>query len=171
MAQMTGGQALARSLYREGVRVMFGLPGVQMYGIMAALREEPGIRFIVTRHEQATGYMADGYARAGGEGGFGTALVVPGPGLLNASAALSTAYSASSPVLMVSGQVQRDFIGSDVGMLHEVNDQLEAIKPITKFQRRVLQIGDIPRAVHDAVLAMKTGRPRPVEIEIPPETL
>ena len=98
MAQMTGGEALAKSLYREGVRVMFGLPGIQMYGIMSALRDEPGIRFITTRHEQATGYMADGYARAGGEGGFGTALVVPGPGLLNAAGALSTAYSASSPV-------------------------------------------------------------------------
>jgi acetolactate synthase-1/2/3 large subunit len=171
MAQMTGGEALAKSLYREGVRVMFGLPGIQMYGIMSALRDEPGIRFITTRHEQATGYMADGYARAGGEGGFGTALVVPGPGLLNAAGALSTAYSASSPVLMISGQVQRDYIGSDVGMLHEVNDQMEAIKPITKFQRRALQVGDIPQAVHDAVLAMKTGRPRPVEIEIPPETL
>jgi acetolactate synthase-1/2/3 large subunit len=150
---------------------MFGLPGIQMYGIMAALRDEPGIRFITTRHEQATGYMADGYARAGGEGGFGTALVVPGPGLFNAAGALSTAYSASSPVLMVSGQVQRDFIGSDVGMLHEINDQMEAIKPVTKYQRRALQVGDIPQAVHDAVLAMKTGRPRPVEIEIPPETL
>ncbi|MBT4515423.1 MAG: thiamine pyrophosphate-binding protein, partial [Chloroflexi bacterium] len=171
MAQMTGGEALAKSLYREGVRVMFGLPGIQMYGIMSALRDEPGIRFITTRHEQATGYMADGYARAGGEGGFGTALVVPGPGLFNAAGALSTAYSTSSPVLMVSGQVQRDFIGSDVGMLHEVNDQMEAIKPVTKFQRRALQVGDIPQAVHDAVLAMKTGRPRPVEIEIPPETL
>jgi len=171
MAQMTGGEALAKSLYREGVRVMFGLPGIQMYGIMAALRDEPGIRFITTRHEQATGYMADGYARAGGEGGFGTALVVPGPGLFNAAGALSTAYSASSPVLMVSGQVQRNFIGSDVGMLHEINDQMEAIKPVTKYQRRALQVGDIPQAVHDAVLAMKTGRPRPVEIEIPPETL
>jgi len=168
---MTGGEALAKSLYREGVRVMFGLPGIQMYGIMAALRDEPGIRFITTRHEQATGYMADGYARAGGEGGFGTALVVPGPGLFNAAGALSTAYSASSPVLMVSGQVQRNFIGSDVGMLHEINDQMEAIKPVTKYQRRALQVGDIPQAVHDAVLAMKTGRPRPVEIEIPPETL
>ncbi|MEE8362918.1 MAG: thiamine pyrophosphate-binding protein, partial [Dehalococcoidia bacterium] len=63
MPQMTGGEALAKSLYREGVRVIFGLPGIQMYGIMSALRDEPGIRFIVTRHEQATAYMADGYAR------------------------------------------------------------------------------------------------------------
>ena len=81
MARMTGGEALVASLYREGVRVVFGLPGVQLYGVMAALRDEPRIRFITTRHEQATSYMADGYARAGG--GIGTALVVPGPGLLN----------------------------------------------------------------------------------------
>ena len=69
MAVMTGGEALVQSLVREGVRVVFGLPGVQIYGVMAALRAEPGIRFIATRHEQATSYMADGYARAGGRSG------------------------------------------------------------------------------------------------------
>ena len=84
MPKMTGGQALAKSLYREGVRVIFGLPGVQLYHLLDGLYDEPGIRFITTRHEQATSYMADGYARAGG--GIGTALVVPGPGLQNASA-------------------------------------------------------------------------------------
>ena len=77
MAKMTGGQALVKSLYREGVRVVFGLPGVQLYHAMDAFYDEPGIRFITTRHEQATAYMADGYSRAGG--GIGTALVVPGP--------------------------------------------------------------------------------------------
>src|SRR5215216_3461692 len=102
MEWLTGGEALVQCLVREGVRVVFGLPGVQLYGVLAALRDEPRIRFISTRHEQATSYMADGYARAGG-GDFGTALVVPGPGLLNASAGLSTAYAASSPVLMISG--------------------------------------------------------------------
>src|SRR5213594_3626384 len=65
MARMTGGEALVKQLYREGVRVVFGLPGVQLYGAVAALRDEPSIRFVVTRHEQATSYMADGYARAG----------------------------------------------------------------------------------------------------------
>src|SRR5437867_1502872 len=73
MPRMTGGEALAKQLHREGVRVVFGLPGVQLYGAMAALRDEKDIRFILTRHEQATTYMADGYARAGG--GFGVALV------------------------------------------------------------------------------------------------
>src|SRR5918996_957784 len=134
MPKMTGGQALAKSLYREGVRVIFGLPGVQLYHLLDGLYDETGVRFITTRHEQATTYMADGYARAGGAGGFGTALVVPGPGLLNAAAGLSTEYSASSPVLMLCGQVPKRYLGRDVGVLHEVNDQMDAIAPVTKWR-------------------------------------
>jgi acetolactate synthase-1/2/3 large subunit len=166
---MTGGEALVRQLVREGVRVVFGVPGVQLYGVLAALRDEPAIRFITTRHEQATSYMADGYARAGGEPG--AALVVPGPGLLNATAGLSTAYSASSPVLMISGQIPKASIGKDIGLLHEVNDQLDAIKPVTKWQQRIHEIEDIPPTVREAVRQLKTGRPRPVEIELSPETM
>jgi acetolactate synthase I/II/III large subunit len=166
---MTGGEALVRSLYAEGVRAVFGLPGVQLYGVMAALRDEPRIRFVNTRHEQATSFMADGYARAGGT--IGTALVVPGPGLLNAMSGLSTAYSASSPVLMLSGQIPRDSIGRDIGLLHEVNDQLECIRPVTKWRRRVLQVAEVPAAVREAFVQLRSGRPRPVEIEMPPETM
>jgi acetolactate synthase-1/2/3 large subunit len=169
MARMTGGEALVKQLYREGTRVVFGLPGVQLYGVLAALRDEPGIRFIQTRHEQATSYMADGYARAGAT--FGTALVVPGPGLLNASAGLSTAYAASSPVLMIAGQVPKHQIGKNIGVLHEVNDQLDAIAPVTKWRRRVLEVADVARAAHEAVEQLRTGRPRPVELEMPPETM
>ncbi len=169
MARMTGGEALVRQLYREGTRVVFGLPGVQLYGVLAALRDEPGIRFIQTRHEQATSYMADGYARAGGT--FGTALVVPGPGLLNAAAGLSTAYAASSPVLMISGQIPKHQIGKNIGVLHEVNDQLEAIAPVTKWRKRVLEVAKVARAAHEAVEQLRTGRPRPVELEMPPETM
>ncbi|HAL49134.1 MAG TPA: thiamine pyrophosphate-binding protein [Dehalococcoidia bacterium] len=169
MAKMTGGQALAKSLYREGVRVIFGLPGVQLYHLMDGLYDETGIRFINTRHEQATAYMADGYARA--SGGIGTALVVPGPGLQNASAAIGTAYAASSPVFVVAGQVERDMIGVDRGVLHEINDQLDTIRPVTKWAHRILDPAEIPSAVHEAMHQLKTGRPRPVEIEIPPETL
>ena len=169
MARMTGGEVLVQSLYREGIRVVFGLPGVQLYGVMAALRDEPRIRFITTRHEQATSYMADGYARAGGD--VGTGLVVPGPGLLNSTAGLSTAYSASSPVLMLSGQIPREQIGKNVGLLHEVNDQQDCIAPITKWRRRVLQVAEIPAAVREAFTQLRTGRPRPVELEMPPETM
>ena len=169
MPTMTGGQALMRSLYLEGVRVIFGLPGVQLYHALDALNDVPGIRLITTRHEQATAYMADGYARA--SGGVGTALMVPGPGLLNASAAISTAYSASSPVLVVSGQIERDLIGADRGILHEVNDQQDCIRPITKYVRRMMTAEETPEAVHEAFRQLTTGRPRPVEIEMPPETM
>ena len=167
--RMTGGEALAKQLHREGVRVVFGLPGVQLYGAMAALREEKDIRFILTRHEQATTYMADGYARAGG--GIGVALVVPGPGVLNAGAGLSTAYSCSSPVFLVAGQVPKRYLGKDVGVLHEINEQLDVVKPVTKWRKRVLEVADIPAAVQEAFRQLKTGRPRPVHLEIPPDTL
>ena len=166
---MTGGQALARSLYLEGVRVIFGLPGVQLYHALDGLQGEPGIRFITTRHEQATAYMADGFTRAGG--GTGTAMMVPGPGLQNASAAIGTAYAASSPMLVVCGQIERDLIGRDRGILHEVNDQLDTIRPVTKWAQRILDPAEVPEAVHEAFHQLKTGRPRPVEIEIPPESL
>jgi acetolactate synthase I/II/III large subunit len=169
MAVMTGGEALVQSLVREGVRVVFGLPGVQIYGVMAALRAEPQIRFIATRHEQATSYMADGYARAGGR--VGTALVVPGPGLLNAAAGLCTAYAASSPVLMISGQIPKASIGKNIGLLHEVNDQLDCVAPITKWRRRILEVADVPPVVREAMRQLRTGRPRPVAIDLPPETM
>ncbi len=169
MPKMTGGEALAKSLYREGVRVIFGLPGVQLYHLLDGLAKEPGIRFINTRHEQATTYMADGYSRAGG--GIGTALIVPGPGLQNASAGIGTAYSASSPILVISGQIERDDINIERGMLHEIKGQIDTIKPVTKHQRLILDPTEIPEAVHEAFEQLQTGRPRPVEIEIPPETL
>src|SRR5882724_898947 len=167
--RMTGGEAHAEQLQREGVRVVFGLPGVQLYGAMAALRDEKDIRFILTRHEQATTYMADGYARAGG--GVGVALVVPGPGVLNAGAGLSTAYSCSSPVFLVAGQVPKRYLGKDVGVLHEINEQLDVVKPVTKWRKRVLEVSEIPAAVQEAFRQLKTGRPRPVHLEIPPDTL
>ncbi len=91
--RMTGGQALVEMLKREGVDTIFGLPGVQLDGFFSALYDaQDEIRVIHPRHEQATAYMADGYARTTGK--IGVCLVVPGPGLLNATAALSTAYAA-----------------------------------------------------------------------------
>ena len=169
MPQMTGGQALARSLHREGIRTIFGLPGVQLYHALGGLLETPDIRFVNARHEQGTTYMADGFARVGPHSGV--AMVVPGPGMLNASAGLSDAYAASSPVMLISGQIGIDKIGKDTGVLHEINDQLAVARTITKWCSRILDPAQIPAAVHEAFRNMNTGRPRPVEIEIPPETL
>ena len=169
MPKLSGGEALVKSLVREGVEVVFGLPGVQMYGIIAAIRDEPGIRMITTRHEQATTYMADGYARVTGKPGV--ALVVPGEGLYNAGSGLATAYARSSPVLVIAGQIPRAQIGKDLGGLHEVADQMEVIRPVTKWRSQVLRPHDVPGCVTEAFSQLRNGRPRPVEIEMPPETM
>ncbi|MFQ5898987.1 MAG: thiamine pyrophosphate-binding protein [Candidatus Methylomirabilia bacterium] len=166
---MTGGQAVVRALRREGVRVVFGLPGVQIMGIYDAFYGQSEIRLITVRHEQTSTYMADGYARVSGRPGV--ALVVPGPGLQNASAGLATAYSCSSPVLVLAGQVESNMLGQDKGALHEISDQLEIVRPVTKWCQRVLKPEEIPVAIHEAMRQMQAGRPRPTVVEIPPDVL
>ena len=165
MATMTGAQALIQSLAREGVEVVFALPGVQIMEAFDALYEQPGIRLITVRHEQTAGYMADGYARTTGR--VGVALVVPGPGALNAAAAVGTAYASSSPVLLVSGQIDSSSLGQNRGALHEINDQLDVFKPITKWNGRSTRPEEIPSLVHMAMQQVLDGRPRPAEIEVP----
>jgi acetolactate synthase-1/2/3 large subunit len=170
MPTMTGGQALVQQLKREGIDTVFGLPGVQLDWAFDALYEErEHFRVYHTRHEQACAYMADGYARATGK--IGLCMVVPGPGLLNASAALSTAYACSSPVLVVTGQIESKNINQGKGLLHEVHDQLGMIAHVTKWQKLALSPAEIPAAVHEAVRQLRSGRPRPVEVEIPPDVL
>ena len=169
MATMTGAEALVRSLAREGVEVIFGLPGVQIMEVLDVLHGQPGIRLVTVRHEQAAAYMADGYARSTGK--VGVAMVVPGPGALNASAALLTAYSCSSPVLLISGQMETYHLGKRRGALHEIDDQLDIFRPITKWCARVMEPGEIPGTVHEAMKQLLTGRPRPVELEIPWDVL
>ncbi len=170
MPQMSGAQALAYQLRSEGVDTVFTLPGVQIMAAFDALHEVQGdVRLIHTRHEQATTYMADGYAKATGK--VGVAMVVPGPGALNATAGLGTAFASSSPVLLISGQIASNALGKRQGQLHEVEDQLDVFKPITKWNHRVTEVGEIPEAVHEAFRQLNTGRPRPVELEVPPDTL
>ena len=167
MAKMSGGEALAKSLVNEGVEVVFGIPGVQIYGIVAGIRDEPGLRMITTRHEQATTYMADGYARASGKPGV--ALVVPGVGVYNAASGLAGAYSRSVPVLLIAGQIPRGMIGKNLGAVHEVANQADVVGPVTKWRRQVPRPREAPDAVFEAFRQMRTGRPRPVLIEMPPE--
>ena len=160
MVKMSGGEALARSLVKEGVEVVFGIPGIHIYGIVAALRGESGIRMVTTRHEQATTYMAYGYACASGKPGV--ALVVPGVGLYNAASGLTTAYSRSTPVLIVAGQVPRGAIGKNLGTVHEIANQPDAVRSVTKWQRQASRPREVPDAVIEAFRQMRTGRPRPV---------
>jgi acetolactate synthase-1/2/3 large subunit len=170
MPKMTGAQALTRQLRAEGVDTVFALPGVQIMSAFDAFYEHrDSLRLVHTRHEQATTYMADGYAKATGK--VGVAMVVPGPGALNAATGLGTAYASSSPVLLISGQIASTSLGRRRGELHEVEEQLDVFKPITKWNHRVTRVEEIPAAVHEAFRQLQTGRPRPVELEIPPDTL
>jgi acetolactate synthase-1/2/3 large subunit len=168
--RMTGGQALVASLLANGIDTLFALPGVQLDGAFDALYEaKERIRVIHPRHEQAAAYMADGFARSTGK--TGACMVVPGPGLLNAMAALSTAYACNSPVLCVTGQIQSDLIEFGRGLLHEIPNQIGMVRSVTKSAERAVSPGEIPGVVRRAFTEMRRDRVRPVEVEIPPDTL
>lgn len=164
--KMTGGEAIVQSLVAHGVDTLFGIPGVQTYGLFDALyRAGDKIKVIGPRHEQATAYMAFGYAKATGKQGVFS--VVPGPGVLNASAAICSAYGASAPILCVTGQVPSDFIGSGKGHLHELPDQLATMRTLMKWAARIDHPGEAPALVAEAFRQMSCGRPRPVALEMP----
>jgi acetolactate synthase-1/2/3 large subunit len=167
---MTGGQALARQLQRQGITEVFGIPGIQLDWAVDGLRElSNSIRFIVPRHEQSTSYMADGYARTTGR--IGTCMIVPGPGLLNAMAGLATAYACNSRVLCIAGSIPSPAIGKGFGMLHEVERQSDILGTVTKWHSAATATGGIPDLVREAVRQLKGGRPRPVGIEVAPDLL
>ncbi len=165
MTEMTGAEALRETLVQEGAEVIYGVPGVHIMGLMNALYQREDIRWITTRHEQAAAFMAFGYARTTGK--LGVVMVVPGPGAFNTCAAIGTAYAASTPLLLLAGQIASPNIGKNAGVLHEVTEQLDLFRPITKWNTQVMNVADIAGAVHTAVDRLETGRPRPVEVEIP----
>ena len=166
MARMTGGGALVEMLIRHGVEVLFALPGVQNDALFVALYDaQERLRVVHTRHEQAAGYMAFGYARASGR--VGAYAVVPGPGLLNTTAALATAYATNAPVLCISGQIPSDLIGRGFGLLHEIPDQLGILQHLTKWAARIDHPGGAGGLVNEAFRQLAQGRPRPVGLEMP----
>src|SRR5438132_5466962 len=166
MTRMTGGGALVEMLRRHGVETIFALPGVQNDALFVALYDAgEALRVIHTRHEQGAAYMAFGYARASGK--VGTYAVVPGPGLLNTTAALSTAYASNAPVLCISGQVPSDLIGRGFGLLHEIPDQLGILQTLTKWAARINHPTETGKLVNEAFRQLRDGRPRPVGLEMP----
>jgi acetolactate synthase-1/2/3 large subunit len=170
MARMTGGEAAVQALLAQGVDTLFVLPGVQNDALFSALYDHAGrLRVIVARHEQAAGYMAYGYAAATGRPG--AYCVVPGPGFLNTTAALATAYACNAPVLCLAGQVPLRRIGRGFGLLHELPDQLGIMHRLTKWAARVEAPHEAPRLIAEAFEQMQTGRPRPVALEIPMDVL
>ena len=173
MQTLSGGTALVKMLRRHGIHTMFGLPGYQSDHLFNALYDAQGtpdaIRVINTRHEQGAAYMAYGFARA--TGGVGVCSVVPGPGMLNATAALSTAYATNARVLCLAGQNTVAGIGRGMGMLHEIPDSLGILRGLTKWVMRAEHPSQIPELVNEAFKQMNSGRPRPVALEMPMDVL
>ncbi len=166
----TGGQKLVASLVKHQVKDLFLIPGIQLDWAVDALRQRSeDVRLFVPRHEQSTTYMADGYYRASGQ--VGTAMVVPGPGALNAGAGLATAYACNSKVLFITGQIHSTGIGRGCGLLHEIKDQTGFVKGLTKWNHMVTSAEDIAPSVANAFEQLDSGRPRPVGLEIPHDYL
>ena len=164
--RLTGGEAIVRGLLDHGVDTVFALPGAQTYGLMDAFKlAEPKLRTIGARHEQGVGYMAFGYAKASGRPGV--CSVVPGPGLLNASAALLTAWGASTPVLCLAGQINTGFLGRERLALHEMRDQLAVMRQVAKWADRIEHPALAPGLVAEAFRQMRSGRPGPAGLEMP----
>ena len=159
MTRMTGAQAIVRSVVNHGVDTIFGLPGGQLYYLYDAFyRQRDQLRIITSRHEQGAAYMALGYAQSTGR--VGVYDVVPGPGVLNTTTALCTAWACNAPVLCLTGQVPTVGIGSGAGYLHELPDQLGIMRRLTKWAERIEQPADAPALVAEAFRQLQTGRPR-----------
>ena len=168
--QTTGGQALVDGLIKNGIKDLFLIPGIQLDWAVDALRQRSDeVRLFIPRHEQTTTYMADGYYRATGR--IGAAMVVPGPGALNAGAGLATAYASNSKVLFVTGQIHSSGIGKGCGLLHEIKDQSGFVRGLTKWHHMVTSPSDIRVALDNAFRELGRGRPRPVGLEIPHDYL
>ena len=149
---------------------MFGLPGVQLDALFNALHDERGrIRVIHPRHEQAAAYMALGYAQASGK--VGAYVVVPGPGILNTTAALATAYGVCAPVFAITGQLPAHAIGRGYGLLHEIPDQLSILRGLTKWAERIEHPTQAAELMQAAFHQLRSGVPRPVAVESPMDVL
>ena len=170
MTMMSGADALLQQILRNGVDTIFGLPGGQLDHFFDSMFRSAGqVRFIGSRHEQGAAYMAFGYARSTGRVGVYT--VVPGPGVLNSTAALCSAYATNSPVLCLTGQIPSVGIGRGIGYLHELPDQLATLRSLTRWAERVMRPEDAPAIVNEAFKRMLSGRRGPVSLEMPMDTM
>ena len=158
----SGAEALIHSLHLEGVEFMFGYPGGAALHIYDAIFNQNYVDHILVRHEQGAVHAADGYARATGKPGV--ALVTSGPGATNAITGLATAYMDSTPIVVISGQVKSNLIGTDS---FQETDMIGISRPIVKHSFLVQRAKDIPEIVKKAFHIATTGRPGPVVIDVP----
>ena len=163
--QLSGGDMLIRALTDEGVEYVFGYPGGAALHIYDAIFRQQKVDHILVRHEQAATHMADGYARATGKPGV--VLVTSGPGATNAITGIATAYMDSIPMVVISGQVQTDLIGTDA---FQETDMVGVSRPVVKHSFMVRNCEEIPSVVKKAFHIATTGRPGPVVIDVPKDT-
>ena len=160
--KLTGAQIICECLLKEGVEVMFGLPGGAILPFYGTLPQYPKLRHILVRHEQGAAHAADGYGRATGR--VGVCIATSGPGAANLITGIMTAHMDSSPVVAITGQVPRAMIGKDA---FQETDVTGITLPITKHNYLVMSPGDIPMAIKEAFYLARTGRPGPVLVDIP----
>src|SRR5882762_4139944 len=164
MTPSSGGEAIVSGLVAHGVDTVFGLPGAQIYGLFDAFQQAQ-LKVIGARHEQACGYMAYGYARSTGRPGVFS--VVPGPGVLNAGAALLTAFGSNEPVLCLTGQVPTQYLGKGRGHLHRSEEHTSELQSFVKWADRIEYPDAAPAMVSRAFQEMLSGRRGPVSLEMP----
>ncbi len=169
MASHTGGEWVVEALRAEGVRHVFGIPGVHNLTIYDALLRQSAITHVLARHEAGAAFMADGYARASGEPGV--VVVTTGPGATNTLTPLVESYAGSMPVVVVMSDVASHLVGRELGALHEVVNQIECFRPVTRWAEAVTEAAAIPTTLHGAFDLLRTGRPGPIAISIPNDFL
>ncbi|KAI0080512.1 acetolactate synthase [Panus rudis PR-1116 ss-1] len=159
---MSGGQIFHEMMVRHGVKHIFGYPGGAILPVFDAIYNSPQFEFVLPRHEQGAGHMAEGYARVSGKPGV--VLVTSGPGATNAITPLQDALSDGVPLIVFSGQVATSLIGSDS---FQEADILGISRSCTKWNVMVKDISELPRRINEAFKIATSGRPGPVLVDLP----
>src|SRR5260221_10425421 len=165
VSQMTGAQAVVESLIRHGITAGFGIPSIHNIAVYEALRQRPEFQHWVVRHEQAAGYAADGFYRRSGQ--VAAIFASTGPGNLFTLVPLLESLQNNIPVLLIGTNIASPLLARSGGALHETPEQVEIIRPLTRFARRVATPDDLAATFAQAAEILHGPLPGPVFIEIP----
>ncbi len=158
----TGAEILLEMLKREGVKVVFGIPGGVVLKIFDVFHQQKDVEMVLTRHEQGAAHMAEGYAKATGKAGV--VLVTSGPGMTNIVTGLADAFMDSIPLVAITGQVSTSLIGNDA---FQEADNVGISRPCTKHNVLVKNVEELAQTIKEAFYIATTGRPGPVLVDIP----
>jgi acetolactate synthase-1/2/3 large subunit len=165
ISQMTGAQAVVAALVRHGITAGFGIPSIHNIAVYEALRQTPEFQHWVVRHEQAAGYAADGFYRCSGQ--IAAIFASTGPGNLFTLVPLLESLQTNIPVLLIGTNIASSLLAKTGGALHETPEQLEIIRPLTRFARRVARPDELTATIAEAVNVLRGPLPGPAFIEIP----